>query len=309
MRDVDRKKICDKVQMPENIREFLEYIYTPFDLGILSSLDEDGYVVKEYRRSWLEHLYDRGVLDKIICDGGKVRYKAAHIAMRLECFIVVEKAYWISLPEDVRREINDRYIMNPDIWIPGRLGQPGKTEAVYPIEECLKILEHADTSYFYLAQCNCNNYLMNCEKDKYRVCIHFPASAPDINSPDGRGLSERVTREEAIEALKYTERQGLVHKAGAERENFCNCCSCCCIHHHNTGKYRDKLKNGFIETPYIIDLDMKKCKNCGACTKRCPFGALYFSGGKVVFHPEECWGCGVCRMVCPEKALQIKKRM
>lgn len=305
---MDREKICEKIAMPENIREFLEYLYTPFDLEILAATDNHGSVIQKYRKSWMEHLYNRGVLDKVINDDGKIRYKAGNITTRLECFIVVEKAYWISLPPEVRNTINDRYIMNPDLWIPAMLEHPAYTETVRPIEECVKLLENSDTQYYYLAECNCNNYLMNCDKDKYRICIHFPKEKPGINSLDARGISQRVTKEEALDALLYSEKIGMVHKAGPTEENFCNCCSCCCIHHHNTEKYNSRLKGGYIKTPYIIELNQEKCIDCGACAKRCPFGALTYTEGKTEFHPEECWGCGVCRSVCPQEALKIRRR-
>lgn len=305
---MDREKICETIGMQKDIREFLEYLYTPFDLEILNAVDDDGIVTEKYRRSWMEHLYNRGVLDKIMDQEGKVGYRAGNIETRLECFIVVEKAYWLSLPQEVRDAINNRYIMNPELWIPKMLNHQEYSESIRPIEECVELLENTNTSYYYLAECNCNNYLMNCDKDKYRVCIHFPSKKPDINSLDVRGIAQRVTKEEALEALLYSEELGLVHKVGPAEENFCNCCSCCCIHHHNTEKYKGQLKGGYIKTPYIIELNREKCIDCGACTKRCPFGALIYADKKTVLCPEECWGCGVCRSVCSQNALQIKKR-
>ena len=103
----EKNRVCDKVSMPECIREFVDVLYTPIDQEILLDTDEEGYVIKKYRRSWLEHLYNRGVLNKFEEDG-TVRYKAAHVAARLESFIVLEKAYWISLPEETRKAITDR---------------------------------------------------------------------------------------------------------------------------------------------------------------------------------------------------------
>lgn len=302
-----KNRVCDKVSMPECIREFVDILYTPIDQEILLDTDEEGYVTKEYRRSWLEHLYKRGVLNKME-ENGTVRYKAAHVAARLESFIVLEKAYWISLPEETRKAITGRYIMNPDLWNPPRLEHPERGETILPIEEALKVLEASDTEYYFLAECNCNNYIMGCEKDKYRICTHFPKNAPNPNTPDGRGLSERVTKEEAIEAVKYADRQGLIHKLGPTGESFCNCCTCCCIHHHDAEKYQEAFKGNFLKTPYIIETREEKCIGCTACTKRCPFGALTVENGKVKLNADKCWGCGVCRVVCPKGALEIKER-
>lgn len=301
-----KNMVCDKVSMPECIREFVDDLYTPLDQEILLDTDADGYVTKKYRRSWLDHLYKRAVLNKIIEEDGTVRYRAAHVAARLESFIVLEKAYWISLPEETRKAITGRYIMNPDLWNAPRVENPSHTEIVTPLEDGLKILEETDTEYYYLAECNCNNYIMGCEKDKYRICIHFPKEAPPLNTPDGRGLSERVTKEEAIEAFKYADKQGLIHKFTGQ--GFCNCCRCCCIHHHDAEKYEKAFKGNFLETPYIIEAKEEKCIGCTACTKRCPFGALTVENRKVKLDADKCWGCGVCRAVCPKGALEIKKR-
>ena len=149
---------------------------------------------------------------------------------------------------------------------------------------------------------------MGCEKDKYRICIHFPKNAPSLNSPDGRGLSERVSREEAIEALKYSDKQGLIHKIGHSRQNFCNCCTCCCTHHYKAEKYEKMFKGSFLRTPYIIEVDEEKCKGCGLCMKKCQFGALSLKDGKITLDSEKCWGCGVCRVNCRAEALRIVKR-
>lgn len=304
-----KEKICEKISMPESIREFLDDLYTPLDQEILAETDDRGYVVKKIRRSWLENLYKRGVLNKVVDEGnGTIRYRAAHVATRLESFIVLEKAYWVSLPQEKRDAINDRYIMNPDIWNSGRIDHTEDAETILPIEQALELLEKADAQYYYLAECNCNNYIMGCERDKYRICLHFTNQEPTVNSSYDRGLSERVTKEEAIEALKYADQQGLIHKAGAEGQNFCNCCTCCCIHHHKAAKYESLMKGTFLKTPYIISVKTEGCKGCGACEKRCPFGALKLEKNKIMLDADQCWGCGVCRAVCPAGVLTIRKR-
>lgn len=297
-----------KVSMPDSIREFADYLYTPFDLNILAETDEQGFVVKKYRRSWLEHLWRRGILDKVE-ENGEARYRAADVCTRLESFIVLEKAYWLSLPQEVRDAINGRYIMNPDIWLPRHIARGrAYTETILPLEDCIHIIEESYCGYGYLAECNCNNYIGGCDRDKYQICVHFPEKEASPNCPDGRGLSKRVGKEELIEAMRHADRQGLVHKLGGTGRNFCNCCSCCCIHHHNAEKYEAALRETLLQTPYVIAVDKEKCIGCGACMRQCQFDVLSLKDKKIHVDSEKCWGCGVCRAKCPTGALQIQRR-
>lgn len=298
--------VWEKVSMPDFLYSYGDCIYTRKDKEIISDTDCEGFVLGDYRRSWMENLFRRGVLDKIEVDG-KIKYKVAHIASRLESFIVLEKSYWLSLSSETRDVFNS-YIMNPDIWLPPRINQNKVFETILPFEESLKILEESDTEYYFLAECNCNNYIMGCEKDKHEICIHFPSRKPEPNSPDGRKLSKRVTRQEAIDALHYAKQMGLIHKLGPSGESFCNCCVDCCIHHHDAEKYQKILKGSFIRTPYEINVDEDKCVGCQVCLKRCQFEALQLSGKTIVVDKEKCWGCGNCRESCKMEALSIIKK-
>ena len=300
-----------KVNMPQNIQEYADYLYTTFDQQILSTADAQGYITQKIPRSRLENLYRRGVLDKEIGEDGSARFKAAHVASRFDAMVVVEKAQWLSIPEEIRTELNDRYIMSADIWLPPMIQaheESGKCETVLPIEKCLEQMEAVEGDYFYLAECNCNNFVGGCERDKYRICIHFPEHEAPINSPDGRGLSERVTKQDCIDALRYADQQGLVHKLGPSGRNYCNCCSCCCIHSRGAEKYEAQLKGKFIATPYVIRVHGDACINCQACVRRCPYGALTSNGSVMTADSEKCYGCGVCRNVCPVQALEIVER-
>lgn len=303
---IDKELVCKKIAMPESIAEFLDLLYTKFDQMILSRTDEEGYVTEALRPSWLEHLYRRGVLNQKTLPDGSRRYAAASVNDRLEAFIVVEKAYWLSLPRDVRDAINDRYIMNPHIWLPRHIasGKQGQ-ETVLPLEQCIRIIEARYTGFGYLAECNCNNYIGGCDRDKFQICVHFPKQAAPANSPDGRGLSKRATKEELIAAMSHADRQGLIHKMGSQGRNFCNCCTCCCIHHHNAKEYEADLRSAFLSTPYLAVVDENRCVGCGACTAMCPFSLPKIQDGHAMVDPEHCWGCGVCRQACPTEAIQV----
>jgi NAD-dependent dihydropyrimidine dehydrogenase PreA subunit len=302
----DRAALCAKVSMPDSIREFFDYLYTDFDRDILNSTDEKGYIADGYKPAITDHLYRRGVLDAEARPDGRVRFRAAVVDARLESFIVLEKAYWLSCPEDVRQAIADRYIMNPDIWIP-RYISGGHAETILPVEECVRLLEDSDGCYD-LAQCNCNNYRMGCDADKSDVCLSFAANRPGLNTPAHRGLTRRATKEEAIAVLMSADSRGLAHTYNAAHGHICNCCPCCCIHHSKTEKYRKAIRESYMRTPYIITARADLCRRCGRCAARCPFGVLSVGDDGVEIAHDECWGCGVCRRACPFGALRITRR-
>jgi len=300
--------LCAKVSMPDSIRDYFDYLYTGFDQDMLSSTDEDGFLTGEYLESRLDHLYRRGVFDLEPQTNGGYRYKAAMVDARLESFIVLEKAYWLSLPDDVRRAISDQYIMNPDIWIP-RYIEGDHTETILPLEDCLRLVKEADGSYCYLAQCNCNNYIMGCATDKSDICLSFEPHPPLPNTPAHRGLARAVTKEDALLALRRADRQGLVHTYNAVQHHICNCCPCCCVHHHRTEKYRSAIRESYLRTPCVVTAQIEFCRRCGQCVKRCPFGVLALGKDGLVIDSDQCWGCGICRQACQAGVLRIAERV
>ncbi|MEY8382485.1 4Fe-4S binding protein [Christensenellaceae bacterium 44-20] len=53
-----------------------------------------------------------------------------------------------------------------------------------------------------------------------------------------------------------------------------------------------------------VAVDLEKCTRCGACVRRCPFGALRMGQEGLLHAPGKCVGeCGICRLVCPEDAI------
>lgn len=124
------------------------------------------------------------------------------------------------------------------------------------------------------------------------------------------GWGKALTKEEAIEYLRKTEKAGLVHctsnSMGGEHLMFiCNCCSCHCgalkankEHHFKTIK----------PSNYRPSMNVELCAKCETCLKKCPMGAIsYFEEEKMVVNYEVCIGCGVCATNCPKKAILMQK--
>ncbi len=125
-----------------------------------------------------------------------------------------------------------------------------------------------------------------------------------------------LTKEEAIQFLKDTEKAGLVHNAthGSEELGMfiCNCCSC-----HCGALYPARLVHvkGAHKSNYAPKINMELCVKCETCMKKCPSEAIYHrwpiesdSSDELIGVREElCIGCGICAANCPKDAIKMVK--
>jgi len=139
------------------------------------------------------------------------------------------------------------------------------------------------------------------------VCLKFDDIAEYII---GRGLGREVTKSEALEIVKKSEEDGLVHfvdNAQGDVKHNCNCCGCCCW---NLGPIkRRKIPRDFIIATYFIaEIDEETCNGCGNCVDICPVNAITIQDGLAVVDKEWCVGCGLCRTKCPLEATKLVRR-
>ena len=126
------------------------------------------------------------------------------------------------------------------------------------------------------------------------------------------GWGTALTKEEAIEYIKETEKAGLIHctsnSMGGEHLLFiCNCCSCCCGVVHPTKQHDFKTLTPSNFQPQI---DTELCILCKTCLKKCPLDAITYKESpeeKMVINYDVCVGCGVCAANCKKNALTMKK--
>jgi len=125
-----------------------------------------------------------------------------------------------------------------------------------------------------------------------------------------------LTKDEAIQFLKDTEKAGLVHNASfgsTESGMFiCNCCSC-----HRAALYPARLMHykGTYTSNYAPKINMDLCVKCETCMRKCPGEAIYhkwpkkadLSDEQMVVREELCIGCGVCAVNCPKDAIKMVK--
>lgn len=128
----------------------------------------------------------------------------------------------------------------------------------------------------------------------------------------GLGMGTPLTKEEAIEYMKATEKAGLIHatsnsKGGEHLMFICNCCSCHCGVVHPTKEHDFKTLNPSNFQPQI---DAELCILCKVCEKKCPMDAITYQETpeeKMVINFEACVGCGVCAANCKQNALTMHK--
>jgi Na+-translocating ferredoxin:NAD+ oxidoreductase subunit B len=192
--------------------------------------------------------------------------------------------------------------------IPVNVAVDSKLE-ILAYEDMRKIIEGSKS--FALRECICR-------KEKAlegHPCSHTLETCLGFSSEEGAfdyfNYSGRIiSKEEALQLLEMTEREGLVHATFNVRENHgfvCNCCSCCC------GFLRG-LKE--FQAPYVLtrsnlmaSIDHETCSDCGLCAnERCPMQAIAGDGGNYQVMAERCIGCGVCSLACPTDSIRLVRR-
>ncbi len=158
-----------------------------------------------------------------------------------------------------------------------------------------------------LQDCGCRTLRGNCDAP-LDVCIALDEAA-DL---EGSSYNSReATLEEALEALGRSHDAGLVHMAytikGEDRPTIiCSCCPCCC--HTLGGLLRFGIATRVLSSRLVAEDDASKCTGCGACVKRCVFGARGIEDGKTVYDPGRCFGCGLCVSTCPNSAIRLLEK-
>jgi len=126
-----------------------------------------------------------------------------------------------------------------------------------------------------------------------------------------------LSKEEAIEYLRKTEKAGLIHSCVADSSIestlfICNCCSCHCgaLVAAKEHKYYATLASN-----YIPKINNDLCTKCEICLNKCPMGVIYHklpnepdsSDERMFINEEYCIGCGVCATNCPNDAIKLVK--
>ncbi len=161
-----------------------------------------------------------------------------------------------------------------------------------------------------IAECICrkarDSMGQACEAtDRREVCLGF-RDFHDTYSRHGWGRS--ISKEEALEILEQSQKDGLVLQPSNEQEPqfICACCACCC----GVLEMMSVMPRpaDFAATNYYAVLDTDLCNGCGKCVKACQMGAITIKDKKAILEVGRCIGCGLCVPGCKTDAIQLKKK-
>ncbi|MHA1386637.1 MAG: 4Fe-4S dicluster domain-containing protein [Candidatus Helarchaeota archaeon] len=187
-----------------------------------------------------------------------------------------------------------------------------------PIESKSKVLSYElveelikKNDFFAVIPCQCRLIAeLNGEK-----CEVAPAEmgcflvGPSVLAVVNMGFGKALTKEEAIEYLKKTEKAGLVHNADYDSSDhtfICNCCSCHC----GILLPLKKFKIPYLKpTNFSPEINQELCVLCKTCLNICPMGAISFQEAeeKMIINLGLCIGCGVCATNCAKNAISMNK--
>jgi len=122
---------------------------------------------------------------------------------------------------------------------------------------------------------------------------------------------EKLSREQAVSALRSYEQEGLCHTVWTFHTPFiggiCNCDRSDCLAMRATLTQRISV---MFRAEYVGQVNPEACVGCRECMRVCQFGALTYSPStkKVVIDQKWCYGCGICRSVCKKNAIRLEDR-
>ncbi|MHA2054795.1 MAG: 4Fe-4S dicluster domain-containing protein [Candidatus Hodarchaeales archaeon] len=192
-----------------------------------------------------------------------------------------------------------------------KVDQPieGRNE-ILPHDKVLTIIERAQICGVMPCACRVEHKYVGKEcKHPVDVCMVFDPYLIEI------GMAKEITKEEAIEVLHRTEKEGLVHMSNNSQKGhhfICNCCSCSCG--IMGGLTRLGNPHAFAKSNFITVIDESaKCTKCYKCVEICPLHAIqhwipHEEADEIwKIDEEKCIGCGVCASNCPTNRMTLQK--
>ena len=218
------------------------------------------------------------------------------------------------LPYDRTVPILDKNVSDEEIQISINKEIDVPEEQIIPTQEVEEIIKKFED--IAVGHCFCRHHKdllgKSCKTTELREnCFTFGKSARYCVE---QGFARTISKEEALEILKESEKDGLVHKAfhsgsriARDETSICNCCKCCC---GTLEWWRMGVTAMINSTNFLAKIDKSKCVGCGTCLEKCPVDAIQGDdNNKAECNAELCIGCGVCAHFCPENAISLLEGM
>jgi ferredoxin len=180
-------------------------------------------------------------------------------------------------------------------------------EKILPVQKVEELIAKFDD--IAVGHCFCRHHhdLLGdpCKQTDIREnCFTFGKSA---RYTADQGFSRLISKEEALDIIRRSDEDGLVHKAyhphfdrTKDETSLCICCNCCC-------GQAGPLSFNVNATNYIAQVDQEECTGCGTCVEKCHTGTMQLNDDNIANVGNLCIGCGVCAYFCPEQAISLKE--
>jgi Pyruvate/2-oxoacid:ferredoxin oxidoreductase delta subunit len=312
----------------EEARPYIHLIVEELEMELIVAMGGQALTVEqvaarlglplEQAEALVRRCYSRYIVNKQVEDG-LTRYAPADFYARLDHFAKYEN--WDDLPADVRRLLDrrfrqafvERHRANVERKMQGLAAENAlPNDTILLVHEVEEMIDAA--TEIIVQPCDCRRLGQNCSRP-VETCIWLDDGA---RAALDRGFGRRLTKAEAKALVRRADQKGLMHTADSEWRTrglhaICNCCADDCY------PFRAALELGskgvWPRSRYIAAYNRDLCRLCGACVKRCHFGAFYHTDDKIEvngklrldvrFDPDKCWGCGLCANTCTENAITM----
>ena len=143
------------------------------------------------------------------------------------------------------------------------------------------------------------------------TCLHYGDWAEYMIK---RGFGREVSKDEALNIIKKTEEEGLIHIVENHQDGkgdisaTCCCCSCCCVMLRGILELKNVASTVLGPSNFLMKIDKKSCTGCGTCVDRCLFNAVRLDNDTARVDHDLCMGCGLCESTCTGAAVTLKRR-